>query len=64
MPTWPGSPTPSPPRLLPAPAIALGDLARQGSDAAGFAASGVHQNGYTTVIQQVLNWLDNRVDQT
>ena len=47
----------------PGTSTALGDLARQGSDAARFATSGVHQNGYTTAAQQVLNWLDSRIDQ-
>ncbi|WP_067902666.1 cutinase family protein [Nocardia vaccinii] len=48
----------------PGTSTALGDLARQGSDAARFATSGVHQNGYTTAVQQILNWLDSRIDQT
>lgn len=49
----------------PATGTALADLARQGSDAAGFAASGVHVNGYTaTVTTALLEWLEQAIDHT
>ncbi|WP_460696655.1 cutinase family protein [Nocardia thraciensis] len=41
---------------------ALTDLARQGGDAAQFAASGVHQNGYSDAVRQVLEWLTSQLD--
>ncbi|WP_063002530.1 cutinase family protein [Nocardia mikamii] len=43
---------------------ALADLVRQGDDAARFAASGVHQNSYTTALPQILDWLSRRIDAT
>lgn len=46
------------------PRSALADLARQGDDAARSAASGVHQNGYTTALPQILDWLSRRTDAT
>lgn len=46
----------------PATTAALADLARQGGDAAHFATSGVHQNGYSTAVQQVLDWLASQID--
>ncbi|MGY1946206.1 cutinase family protein [Nocardia asiatica] len=40
-------------------------LARQGSDAAGFAASGVHATSYTTAATaMLLGWLENAIDHT
>ncbi|MBO0881206.1 MAG: cutinase family protein, partial [Mycobacterium sp.] len=46
----------------PATTHALGDLARQGGDAARFATSGVHQRGYRNGVQQVLQWLTSQID--
>ncbi|WP_280370750.1 cutinase family protein [Nocardia wallacei] len=46
----------------PATTAALTDLARQGGDAAQFAASGVHQNGYTDAVRQMLEWLTSQLD--
>ncbi|MGO4615672.1 cutinase family protein [Nocardia sp. 2YAB30] len=46
----------------PATSTALGDLARQGSDAARFTATGVHSNGYTTTA--LLDWLEHAIDHT
>ncbi|OXR45181.1 hypothetical protein B7C42_03139 [Nocardia cerradoensis] len=43
---------------------ALADLARQSGDATRFATSGVHQNGYSTALEQALDWLINRIDTT
>ncbi|MFF0452989.1 cutinase family protein [Nocardia africana] len=43
---------------------ALADLVRQGDDATRFATSGVHQNGYTTALPQILDWLSRRIDAT
>ncbi|WP_062987104.1 cutinase family protein [Nocardia anaemiae] len=43
---------------------ALGDLVRQGSDAARFAATGVHANGYTTATTALLDWLEHAIDHT
>ncbi|WP_062993784.1 cutinase family protein [Nocardia anaemiae] len=48
----------------PATSTALGDLARQGSDAARFAATGVHSNGYATAITELLDWLEHAIDHT
>ncbi|MFI6957812.1 hypothetical protein ACIBJI_30615 [Nocardia sp. NPDC050408] len=49
----------------PATGTALADLARQGSDAAGFAASGVHVTGYTTTATTaLLEWLEQAIDHT
>ncbi len=45
----------------PATSTALGDLARQGSDAARFAATGVHATGYTTAL---LDWFEHAIDHT
>ncbi|NQE91710.1 cutinase family protein [Nocardia terpenica] len=44
------------------PASALTDLARQGTDAAQFFASGVHQSGYSTGLQQLTTWLTDLLD--
>ncbi|WP_051023353.1 cutinase family protein [Nocardia pneumoniae] len=44
----------------PATGTALADLARQGSDAARFAAAGVHTTGYTTTA--LLDWLEQAID--
>ncbi|WP_225732220.1 MULTISPECIES: cutinase family protein [unclassified Nocardia] len=41
----------------------LGDLARQGSDAARFYTSGVHQSGYDTTLSTMLGWLTTQIDQ-
>ncbi|WP_433524067.1 cutinase family protein [Nocardia pseudovaccinii] len=46
----------------PATSTALGDLARQGSDAARFAATGVHVNGYATATAALLDWLEHAID--
>jgi len=43
---------------------ALADLAHQGTDAAGFYASGVHQNGYGSGVQQLQDWLSSQIDAT
>ncbi|WP_433195764.1 cutinase family protein [Nocardia sp. CA-107356] len=48
----------------PATSTALGDLARQGSDAARFAATGVHANGYATATTALLDWLEHAIDNT
>ncbi|WP_433759587.1 cutinase family protein [Nocardia sp. CA-135398] len=48
----------------PATSTALGDLARQGSDAARFAATGVHANGYPTATAALLDWLEYAIDHT
>ncbi|MFX0578827.1 cutinase family protein [Nocardia nepalensis] len=48
----------------PATSTALGDLARQDSDAARFAATGVHANGYTTATTALLDWLEHTIDHT
>ncbi|WP_433754708.1 cutinase family protein [Nocardia sp. CA-135398] len=48
----------------PATSTALGDLARQGSDAARFAATGVHANGYAPATTELLDWLEHAVDHT
>ncbi|MEC3915506.1 cutinase family protein [Nocardia sp. CDC160] len=42
----------------------LSDLARQGSDAARFYTSGVHQTGYDTYLPTVLDWLIAQIDHT
>ncbi|MBF6238709.1 cutinase family protein [Nocardia otitidiscaviarum] len=42
----------------------LADLARQGSDAARFYTSGVHQTGYDTHLPVVLDWLTTQIDRT
>lgn len=39
----------------------LADLARQGTDAAQFFASRVHQTGYTSDLQALITWLDGRI---
>lgn len=38
------------------------DLARQGTDAAQFFASGVHQTGYSAGLQALVTWLSSRID--
>ncbi|MGY1876390.1 cutinase family protein [Nocardia gipuzkoensis] len=48
----------------PATGTALADLARQGSDAARFAATGVHATGYTTATTALLDWLEHAIDHT
>ncbi|WP_280340908.1 cutinase family protein [Nocardia abscessus] len=49
----------------PATGTALADLARQGSDAARFAATGVHATGYTTTATTaLLEWLEQAIDHT
>jgi hypothetical protein len=48
----------------PATSTVLGDLARQGSDAARFAASGVHANGYATATTALLDWIEHAIDNT
>lgn len=42
----------------------LSDLARQGSDAARFYTSGVHQIGYDTALPLVLDWVTTQIDHT
>ncbi|MGV9832918.1 cutinase family protein [Nocardia niigatensis] len=42
----------------------LSDLARQGSDAARFYTSGVHQTGYETYLPAVLDWITAQIDHT
>ncbi|MET7773167.1 cutinase family protein [Nocardia sp. NPDC005366] len=45
--------------------VAVGDLARQGSDAARFATAGVHTTGYdTTTTTALLEWLEHNIDHT
>ncbi|MTE17038.1 cutinase family protein [Nocardia aurantiaca] len=46
----------------PATGTALADLARQGSDAAQFAASGVHSDGYSAATGQLLMWIEHAID--
>ncbi|WP_174190097.1 cutinase family protein [Nocardia barduliensis] len=49
----------------PATGTALADLARQGSDAARFATTGVHATGYTTpATTALLDWLEHAIDHT
>lgn len=43
---------------------ALSDLARQGSDAATFYLSGVHQSGYDSTLPAVLDWITTQIDHT
>ncbi|MFJ1460978.1 cutinase family protein [Nocardia sp. N2S4-5] len=38
------------------------DLARQGTQAAQFLASGVHQTGYSPALQALIKWLGSRID--
>ncbi|MFE3196317.1 cutinase family protein [Nocardia sp. NPDC059240] len=45
----------------PATASTLGDLARQGSDAARFYTSGVHQTGYNTELPGVVDWIATEI---
>ncbi|WP_459547620.1 cutinase family protein [Nocardia sp. X0981] len=40
----------------------MADLARQGSEAARFYASGVHQTGYDQGVRNVLDWLASSID--
>ncbi|WP_280272824.1 cutinase family protein [Nocardia wallacei] len=48
----------------PETSTALGDLARQTGDAARFAESDVHRNGYNAATAPALNWLIGRIDAT
>ncbi len=43
------------------PGTGLADLARQGTDAAQFFASGVHQSGYTTDLHDLTTWLTDQI---
>ncbi|MVU82330.1 cutinase family protein [Nocardia sp. ET3-3] len=43
---------------------ALSDLAREGSDAARFYTSGVHQTGYDSTLPTVLDWITNQIEHT
>ncbi|MGW0252701.1 hypothetical protein ACWDYH_39370 [Nocardia goodfellowii] len=40
----------------------LADRVRQGSDAARFYGSGVHETGYATGVQQVRDWFISEID--
>ncbi|WP_280255704.1 cutinase family protein [Nocardia wallacei] len=48
----------------PETSTALADLDRQTGEAARFAGSDVHRNGYTTATTHALNWLTSRIDAT
>ncbi|WP_280266107.1 cutinase family protein [Nocardia wallacei] len=54
------TPTATPPGGSTSTGIA--DLARQGTDAAHFFASGVHQTGYSAGLQALITWLGTRID--